>query len=117
MDEAATSLDLLCCIPVEEDFIGEERTEFAETSALCIYYRGAYEGIGSAITTLNEYVQTNAISDVLRAYITVLTISYAGAINVTICFLFQFIHSLYCGKIKVGFFNSVAITGVYLATP
>lgn len=61
MDKAATGLDLLCCIPVEEDFIGEERTEFAETSALCIYYRGAYEGIGSAITTLNEYVQTNAI--------------------------------------------------------
>jgi len=24
---------------------------------------------------------------------------------------------LYCGKIKVGFFNSVAITGVYLDTP
>lgn len=30
---------------------------------------------------------------------------------------FQYIHSLYCGKIKVGFFNSVAITGVYLDTP
>ena len=34
-------LDLLCCIPVSEDFVGEERMEFAEMSALCIYYRGA----------------------------------------------------------------------------
>ena len=25
--------------------------------------------------------------------------------------------STYCGKFKVGFFNSVAITGVYLDTP
>ncbi len=61
MDETDTGLDLLCCIPVEEDFTGKERTEFAEVSALCIYYRGPYEGIGTAITALNEYVQTNAI--------------------------------------------------------
>lgn len=61
MDEADTGLDLLCCIPVEEDFTGKERTEFADVSALCIYYRGPYEGIGTAITALNEYVQTNAI--------------------------------------------------------
>ena len=39
------------------------------------------------------------------------------SIYVTFCFLFQYIHSLYCGKIKVGFFNSVAITGAYLDIP
>ena len=42
-------LDLLCCIPVSEDFVGEERMEFAEMSALCIYYRGAYEGINTCL--------------------------------------------------------------------
>ena len=26
-----TGLDLMCCIPVEDDFAGEERTEFAES--------------------------------------------------------------------------------------
>ena len=54
-------LDLLCCIPVSEDFVGEERMEFAETSALCIYYRGAYEGINTAIDALLAYVQENKI--------------------------------------------------------
>lgn len=52
-----SGLDLLCCIPVEDDFMGEERMEFAETPALCIYYRGAYEGIGNAIHALNTYVE------------------------------------------------------------
>lgn len=56
-----TGLDLMCCIPVEDDFAGEERTEFAESPALCIYYRGPYEGIGTAIATLNTYVETNHI--------------------------------------------------------
>lgn len=56
-----TGLDLMCCIPVEDDFAGEERTEFAETSALCIYYRGAYEEIGTAFAALNAYVETNHI--------------------------------------------------------
>ena len=54
-------LDLLCCIPVSEDFVGEERMEFAEMSALCIYYRGAYEGINTAIDALLAYVQENKI--------------------------------------------------------
>ena len=54
-------LDLLCCIPVSEDFVGEERMEFAEMSALCIYYRGAYEGINTAIDALQAYVQENKI--------------------------------------------------------
>lgn len=35
--------------------------EFAETSALCIYYRGAYEGINTAIDALLAYVQGNKI--------------------------------------------------------
>lgn len=61
MGELDKGLDLLCCIPVEEDFAGEERTEFAETSALCIYYRGAYEGIGTAIAALQKHVLTNHI--------------------------------------------------------
>ena len=51
----------MCCIPVEDDFTGEERTEFDESPALCIYYRGPYEGIGTAIATLNTYVETNHI--------------------------------------------------------
>ena len=54
-------LDLMCCIPVEDDFAGEERMEFAESPALCIYYRGPYEGIGTAIATLNTYVEINHI--------------------------------------------------------
>ena len=56
-----SGLDLLCCIPVEDDFMGEERMEFAETPALCIYYRGAYEGIGNVIHALNTYVESNQI--------------------------------------------------------
>ena len=67
-----TGLDLMCCIPVEDDFAGEERNapdkmqhaarlEFAESPALCIYYRGPYEGIGTAIATLNTYVEINHI--------------------------------------------------------
>lgn len=54
-------LDLMCCIPMGEDFHGEERMEFAETPALCIYYRGAYEGIVTAISVLNNYMQANRI--------------------------------------------------------
>ena len=54
-------LELMCCIPVEDDFMGDERVEFAETSALCIYYRGEYEGIGNAINALNTYVEANHI--------------------------------------------------------
>ena len=33
----------------------------AESPALCVYYRGPYEGIGTAIATLNTYVETNHI--------------------------------------------------------
>jgi len=55
MDAGPGPLDLLCCIPVHEDYSGPERVEFAETQALCIYYRGPYEGTGEAIRTLTEY--------------------------------------------------------------
>lgn len=51
----------MCCIPMENTFTGEERIEFPETPALCIYYRGAYEGIGRVIAVLNEHMETNQI--------------------------------------------------------
>lgn len=54
-------LDLMCCIPVEERFDGPERMEFAETSALCVYYRGPYEGTGDAVRALAVYVQEHGV--------------------------------------------------------
>ena len=54
-------LDLMCCIPVADDFEGPERMEFAETPALCIYYRGPYEGTATAMRALMEYVKGNNI--------------------------------------------------------
>ncbi|MBR7132317.1 MAG: MerR family transcriptional regulator [Clostridia bacterium] len=54
-------LDLMCCIPVEDDFEGAERIEFPETPALCIYYRGPYEGTATAIKALMAYVKENNI--------------------------------------------------------
>ena len=61
MNESIDVLDLMCCIPVKDDFVGEERTEFSETPALCVYHRGPYEEIGKAILALREYVQKNSI--------------------------------------------------------
>lgn len=54
-------LDLMCCIPVEDSFDGPERMEFAETNALCIYYRGPYEGTATAIGALAKHVKENGI--------------------------------------------------------
>lgn len=54
-------LDLMCCIPVDSSFDGPERMEFAETPALCIYYRGPYEGTVTAIRTLMEHIRENGI--------------------------------------------------------
>lgn len=54
-------LELKCCIPVDDRFDGPERIEFAETAALCIYYRGPYEGTGTAIRALVEYVREHNI--------------------------------------------------------
>ena len=54
-------LDLMCCIPIDNSFDGPERVEFAETPALCIYYRGPYEGTATAIRALAEHVKENGI--------------------------------------------------------
>ena len=61
MDSACESLDLMCCIPVNDGFTGAERKAFVETPALCIYYRGPYEGIGTAIAALDAYVRKNHV--------------------------------------------------------
>ena len=53
--------DIMCCIPVEDSFDGPERMEFAETQALCIYYRGPYEGIGTAFHALTKFVKEKDI--------------------------------------------------------
>ena len=57
----ADKLDLMCCIPVDNSFDGPERMEFAETPALCIYYRGPYEGTVTAIRALMAYVKERGI--------------------------------------------------------
>ena len=61
MTENPDVLDLMCCIPVDSSFKGPERVEFAETPALCIYYRGPYEGTAAAIRALVEHVKENNI--------------------------------------------------------
>ena len=61
MSPAAETLDLMCCIPVEEDYDGPERMEFPETPALCIYYRGPYEETAVAIRALMAYVKEMGI--------------------------------------------------------
>lgn len=61
MSQEVDKLDLMCCIPVEDSFDGPERIEFAETPALCIYYRGPYEGTSNAIRTLIQYVKDTGV--------------------------------------------------------
>lgn len=61
MSQAMEKMDLMCCIPVDNSYDGSERVEFAETPALCIYYRGPYEGTATAIRALMEYVKKNSI--------------------------------------------------------
>ncbi len=61
MSLGGEGLDLLCCIPVADDFDGAERLELVETPALCIYYRGPYEGTGDAIRALAAYVRDSGI--------------------------------------------------------
>ena len=53
--------DFTYCIPVNEDYDGPERKEFAETPALCIYHRGPYEELHLAIQALEKYIQENNI--------------------------------------------------------
>ena len=61
MTDNPDTLDLMCCIPVDESFDGAERMEFDETQALCIYYRGPYEGTGKAMRALMKYIQESGI--------------------------------------------------------
>lgn len=61
MTQQPDVLDLMCCIPVDSSFDGPERMEFAETPALCIYYRGPYEGTATAIRALAQYIKENNI--------------------------------------------------------
>ncbi|MDD4808371.1 MAG: MerR family transcriptional regulator [Oscillospiraceae bacterium] len=61
MGKDPTRLDILCCIPLEEDFDGEERMEFPETAAICVCYRGAYKGIADAYRVLAQHVAENGI--------------------------------------------------------
>ena len=61
MSNSTEKLDIMCCIPVEYDYTGEERTEFAETPALCVYHRGPYEETKFAIKALMEHIAKNKI--------------------------------------------------------
>ena len=61
MSQSLEKLDLMCCIPMDSSYDGPERTEFPETPALCIYYRGPYEGTVNAIRALTAYVKENNI--------------------------------------------------------
>lgn len=59
--QAADKQDFMFCIPVDNSYSGLERVEFTETPALCIYYRGPYEGTATAIQALMAYVKENNI--------------------------------------------------------
>jgi len=61
MSMPTEKLDLMCCIPVDDSFDGPERTEFPETPALCIYFRGPYEETAAAIHALMAYVEEHHI--------------------------------------------------------
>ena len=61
MSKLEDKLNLMSCIPVDDSFDGPERVEFKETPALCIYYRGPYEGNITAIRELIKYVKENNI--------------------------------------------------------
>lgn len=61
MTQEPDELDLMCCIPVQDGFDGPERMEFAQTDALCIYYRGPYEGTSETIRALAKHVKDNGI--------------------------------------------------------
>lgn len=61
MNPGSNRLDLMCCIPVNSSFEGEERVEFPQTPALCIYYRGPYEKTYTAIDALRKYTEENNI--------------------------------------------------------
>lgn len=59
--QAAEKFNFMFCIPIESSYEGPERIEFDETPALCIFFRGPYEEINTAVKTLMEYVKQNNI--------------------------------------------------------
>lgn len=61
MSQNPDELNLMCCIPMQDNYAGSERIEFAETNALCIYYRGPYEGITTPVRVLAEHINKNKI--------------------------------------------------------
>ena len=61
MGQEAEKLDIMCCIPMESRFEGEECVEFPAQDALCIYYRGAYQGLGEAFRALLVYAKENGV--------------------------------------------------------
>lgn len=61
MSDSPNKLELMCCIPVDDSFKGSERIEFAEKSALCIYYRGPYEETPTAMRELLRYIKENNV--------------------------------------------------------
>lgn len=61
MDPDPGVLELACCIPMEADYNGPEGQAFPETAALCVYYRGPYEGTGTAVRALQDHVAAQGI--------------------------------------------------------
>lgn len=61
MSSDPKELKLMCCIPMQDSFEGDQRMEFEETDALCIYYRGSYEGISAPIHALTAHLKENGI--------------------------------------------------------
>ena len=59
MSSSPEALDLMCCIPIDGSYDGPERVVFPETPALCIYYRGPYEGTPTAVRALMEYIKAH----------------------------------------------------------
>ena len=64
MTKNPDTLDIMCCIPMDDSYDGPDRMEFAETAALCIYYRGSYEGIGTAIHEIVKYGQEHNVQTI-----------------------------------------------------
>lgn len=61
MNQDPDILDLMCCIPMNDGFDGPEQVEFVQTAALCIYYRGPYEGTGEAVRALARHIQEHDV--------------------------------------------------------
>lgn len=51
----------LCAIPMEKAYNGENRVDFPEVPALCVYYRGGYENIAVAFEAIQNYMEEHNI--------------------------------------------------------